>query len=465
MDHQLLSVEDAPEILSFRTAEDEPLWLYMRYPVLYDILSRKYLQAEVLSASRPLGLAALQYMAKAEMHNLFCRRERKSILLYTTSRGIVQDGKYKNQYVDDFMNCFPSLTFSIEHPPLDWKWYANRGNQDIVYNGINLALSSAAAKHTADRRAAQQAKKLFAFVKQKVQYALRLELSADEEDYAIRQCLYEYHRIVLHSQWLLKQALKRKTKLAVIVGGSYSRYAYMIRKLKEAGIRTADLQHGYITNANTVYNYAESLLRKDDIKSAVPDYLLTYGSWWNTQTNLPYRQKIVIGSPFRTNSIKRFQRNSSGKTVVLIGCARNTAEYLALARELCDRLEGYQVIFRPHPAERYEVSRRLNGKTAEYQIDFSPDLYSLLQKTDFLISEISTVLFEAIGLVPHCMIWRTPYSSFILPRSPFQDFTTSDELIRLIQTPAVQEMSASDFWDENWEKNYRRFIADAGGLL
>lgn len=88
------------------------------------------------------------------------------------------------------------------------------------------------------------------------------------------------------AKWIEKQATK-DTRLFIMVGGAYP-FSYPINLiLKNKGIKTADIQHGYITRSNLMYNYSEGIVQHPDVIKGLPDYFLTYGDYWNTQFNCP----------------------------------------------------------------------------------------------------------------------------------------------------------------------------------
>ena len=458
MNYEIFQIEADPQILKYQNEEGEPIWMFMRYIVLYDIMSQKLLNATGINNARHMGKDAIKYLLKATLHNIQFRLNSNSaeIMFYTSSRGVLQDGKYLNQYVDRYAAAINESSVSIEHPPLDWKWHSSRINNNVIYDGPNLALVSALAK--VNKRDVESVEKLFGYVNRRIKKLFGILLDDIESEYVIRLTCYEMLRMNAHARWILKKVTRYKAKVAIIIGGSYSWYYPINRLLKKNGIVTADLQHGYITSSNIVYNYSSELLMTEEVKIASPDYLLTYGKWWNEQSNLPYKEKIIIGNPFRNDMKNRFNLKNKRDKVLLIGCARNTIGYMKLAEELNKVFDTFKVIFRPHPSERYDVQQLIKNKSTSLTVDYDSNLYQLLEETEVVISEISTVLFESIGLVPRIVVWRTEFSQAILPKCPFENFKTIEDLNKLVSYYNNESLCEKHFWDDNWEDNFKKFV-------
>lgn len=456
MENKLLDIESDKKILEYRNADGDPIWMYMRYAVLYDYLTPLFLNASIVHTSRSNGLNAFKYLAKATISNIkhkFIGLEEFDILFYTISRGLTFEDGFFNQYTDYFWQVDVDNCLTVEHSPLDWNWYKKRVNNNVIYNGPNLALVTKFS--TCSKEEEKTVSDLMEYIRNRANQVLNVEFTEDECEQIIQYTIREMVRMRKHALWILKLAKKTNSKLVVISGGTYSRYYPINKILKENGIKTADLQHGYITSSNIVYNYSPAIIECKDIIDASPDYFFSYGEWWNSQTNIPFIKKIVIGNPHREQLKKNYNFACEKTKILLIGCARNTAEYIKMATFLSENIDTYEIYFRPHPSERYETERILL-EGVNIKVDFDPNLYKSLESASFIVSEISTVLFEAIGLVPNIIMWRTNYSKFILEKSPFISFETQEELLGLISKEKQDntELSEFIFWDENWKENY-----------
>jgi hypothetical protein len=233
-------------------------------------------------------------------------------------------------------------------------------------------------------------------------------------------------------------------------------------------IPVAEYQHGAISKGHDGYNVADALLVNTSFHNVLPDYLLTYGNWWSNQTNMPIK-KIPIGNPHFSESTTGLVRSTESRTKVLVlGDGIETDLYLELASRIYGFVQnqGLTVSFRPHPFERDRV--RSMQLPRGVLLDTQADIYPSLIDSRVVISELSTGLFEAVGLSDMVLLWDTEKSRFAFPELPFKSFSTIDELETLLKndTPhhlCSNSIPSSELWEPNWKQNYLRFVEGVVG--
>ena len=263
-----------------------------------------------------------------------------------------------------------------------------------------------------------------------------------------------------YANWFSKRGFKLLLKEDACYGGNGVPVIYAA---KLNNIPVAEYQHGAISKGHDAYNVADALLRNKSFRKVLPDYLLTYGNWWSKQTNLPIK-KIAIGNPHLTQSTMGMVRGSLSRNKVLIlGDGIETDLYLELASRSCSFWEnqGLTVVFRPHPLERNRV--RTMELPRGVILDAQPDIYPSLMESRVVISELSTGLFEAIGLSDAVLLWGTEKSRFAFPEIPFKSFSNIDELETISKfdntyTEDSNSIPASELWKPNWKQNYNDFV-------
>ena len=101
-------------------------------------------------------------------------------------------------------------------------------------------------------------------------------------------------------------------------------------------------------------------------------------------------------------------------------------------------------------------------ETAALYIDSNPDLYYSLRTAHTVVSEVSTGLFEAVGIVDRIFIWDTQKSRFGYPMHPFEKFDSVETLIEKLTDKAYgihnESLKSEDIWSENWKSNYENFL-------
>lgn len=119
------------------------------------------------------------------------------------------------------------------------------------------------------------------------------------------------------------------------------------------------------------------------------------------------------------------------------------------------------VVFRPHPFERDKV--KSSTLPAGVQLDLHSDIYPSLKESNVVISELSTGLFEAVGLVDKVLLWETDKSRFAFPEVPFRSFSSLGELEAILNGgdsdgKEFSTVSAEALWMPNWKQNYLGFV-------
>ena len=180
---------------------------------------------------------------------------------------------------------------------------------------------------------------------------------------------------------------------------------------------------------------------------------------------MPFK-RVVIGNPHFTESIKHIPAgNSARKYILILGDGIETELYLDLAKHVAEiaRRRCMPVFFRPHPIERDRAKQM--GFPLGVELDENSDVYQSFALASTVISELSTGLFEAAGLVDRVVIWNTAKARFAFPELPFPSFTSFSELddSRFIRNQAEaciigSHIAKSKTYAENWQLNYKNFV-------
>ena len=211
-------------------------------------------------------------------------------------------------------------------------------------------------------------------------------------------CVYN-----IYYQNILKY-LSEITPKAVVMTNAYGlRHFATIRGAKELGIKTVELQHGLIGGYHIDYNFA------DQIESGryCPDYLLTFGEYWNETCRSPQSlKKIAIGYryiEFIEKSSKDVVRDAS--TVVFYSTRSNdfadfTCGFADLVKE-----QNYKIVFKYHPMECGKADYpQLRGRDI-IVIDQPTEVHNFLTKYEHHVSVGSTVLFEGAMRGVSIYVW------------------------------------------------------------
>jgi len=104
-----------------------------------------------------------------------------------------------------------------------------------------------------------------------------------------------------------------------------------------------------------------------------------------------------------------------------------------------------------------------SGRFGKVYIDDGEDIYESFSTARAVVSEISTGLFEAIGIVDKIFVLAGPSARFSLPQHPFVEFDGSNDLVEKLADDSIGGPKIEDLnsvWMPNWQDNYMRFLGD-----
>ena len=244
---------------------------------------------------------------------------------------------------------------------------------------------------------------------------------------------------------------------------SYGRYAHLVRWAKEIGVKVGEFQHGLISQAHMAYNYSNKLYDNDQYKAYWPDYILTYGDYWNKQIGIPCK-KYVVGNPhFCTSKQNYFDIYEDKNTVLILSQGTMTKKFVELAIYLSQNLKDYKVVFKLHPTEvyfedRYEVLYKYNN----IEVVKTGDIYEYIAKYEKIIAHTSTVAFEATAFNKRIFILDDEHTKRNMPDTLGMRFEEPLDLVHMLREQDSKEVTYDSeyYFNCNWAENYRNFLND-----
>lgn len=470
---ELLIVEDDSAILDFRCDQTGILvWPQIRVAFLRMMLSDLIYGVKLTgktSATIPVTRAAHTF-ARSVAHNLQYRMTgRCKANICVMADGVANQWvgeQWFNRLAGHFGSACPSDTLLIEDH-FEWRWPFPRHHNHVLLHAPLQAINAIKGRLSVREHHRQRARRLVNLVTQRAQRYLQWSPGQVRHDQLVEMLARK--TASMPSQYAAYLALLERIQPRLLMVGAacYGPAASLIAAAKSQGIVTAEYQHGAVSGGHDAYNFAPAIRDSEDYRRTLPDYFLGYGSWWNEQINAPVK-KLAIGNPHRTAKLAETESGVSQKSDLLILSDGIEFDiYLRLAQQLRDSASGkdLRVVLRPHPLERTRVAALPDSQTCGVVIDTNPDLYASLRTAHTVISEVSTGLFEAVGIVDNIFIWDTQKTRFTFPTSPFQSFGSTAELVDLIQNDAAGRMSTGlidAIWASGWRQNYSEFLDECG---
>ncbi len=470
--YDILEVENHPSLLEFKCAETGLLlWPLVRnrflrsiiFDLVYDTqLSKRY-------SHRNYG-AMLQVIAKSIIHNIkhMHQTQCKVLIMATGAGNVIKNGRWFNRLGDHFAIAANRDTLLIENL-FDCRWPFPRHNAHVLFHTpfkMRGMLAGRIFTKASHRRLAED---LISLARSRAKTHLNWELGDEKSSYLSRFLARQISTLPFLRQNYEQMLELTNATVVIKEEGCYGHSGVLNATARDMGLVVAEYQHGMVSAGHDVYNVAPILKQSNAYKKMLPQYFLGYGQWWNDQINIPVT-KIAIGNPHRTEQSKLFsERHFAKSDILVLGDGIKTEMYLDLAKCLSEKIGKIsRVVFRPHPLECSNVfSTYPNGRIADIRIDNNSDIYESFCSAHTVVSEVSTGLFEAVGLVDRVFIWDTPRARFGYPIHPFVPFSDATDLIEKIcnnREGYLNFQKPNQFWAPDWRKNYLTFLRDIGGV-
>lgn len=464
----LLEIENDPAILDFRCRDTGMLlWPLLRNQFLRTLSSDLYYPGVEVIAPPPAGRyrRALSALPSTLWEN--ARRWNDmhgDIMIMASGAGHFQrDGKSFNRITDYF--AFESMdnTVSIEGL-MDWRVPKDRANPRAYYFLPWQGTIDLLGRVLLRSRHVAAAKELVEYARRRALLMLDQPISDSQAAYLTMLVSAKIARLP-GMQGTYRRLLGRvRPKLVLLEQGCYSDLGVFNVVARDMNIRVAEPQHGLVSTGHDAYSYARVVRESREFRRYLPHDFLAYGDWWSTQINAPVN-KWSIGHPHYTEQRLAVAAPREKRSILFLSDGFEFDKYLDLARDLKARIgDRYDVKMRPHPLERERIFARFDKQAVSgLSIDRGRDIYPSLSTAFAVVGELSTGLFEAIGLADRVFIWATPKAIFSCPDHPFLNFRDVSELAELVLAPAhaVPDVRADGIWAANWRENYRQFIEHA----
>lgn len=467
----LLAIEDTPELLALHCPQTGiPVWPNIRVAFFRQIMADLLFgTGSIDPPAERRSLRAVGVLGRTVAHNMgavFGRRLRSDILLNTEAIGDEwRDGRWFNRYVDPFGDLSSGQAVVMMNM-FEWQWRTPRHNERIFYHAP-IQTGAVLAGRLPRRTATGLAQTVTALACDRARTLLGWDMGEARRAAFARWTARKIAGLPFRYRAYRRLMKLVRPRLLLGLSGCYGSHAPLIAAARDLDIVTAEYQHGAISAGHDAYNFAPAVFESAAYRRTLPQYLLTYGTWWSEQVSAPV-ERIAIGSPSRAARLERMAPVCADRrTVLVLGDGIESALYLDLARAIACAVAGLglEVALRPHPLERSSVLERHGQFVDGVRIDVAPDIYTSFASAHTVVSEISTGLFEAVGLVDRIILLNTAKARFAYPEHPFPVANSVQEAIDMICGATLPMMAKdADLWAPKWQENYKVFIEDNVGI-
>ncbi len=398
-----------------------------------------------------------QKVTDAIFHNINLGSQ-KDILLFTFSRRIKRGNKYISPVTDEIALNLEKSHCIVETPYCEG-YYRPTPIRDIKYFDVWDGVGKEHKIYTPINRGQLRKQLLYIFEQE-----FDIIFTAEEK----RILLININYFIMHRSELMtnyrRVISKINPKLVLYTSAYIGNGVVLTETLKEMGIPSVEILHGYEDDNIVPYNYSEV-----GMNDALPDYIFVYSQIQKDliKWGIPKDNIRVVGYPEgekRSTELLAQKKKNKKKVITIISSLHQSIEkYVNDLAKKIDK-DKYEIVFKLHPAEFGSWKSIYKTLSNEIQIIDSndKDIHYYLANSDFVIGINSTALFEAAFY---------PVDVFILEEEGYQGMKImleakrailvhdSQELVSYITAErSVNNQKVDDFFQRNAIKNINKEI-------
>lgn len=456
---QIIStLESNEKILSFKTKDGLPIWFMVRYEVMLAILN----QNSKLDVASPnvnrSKISRLKTLIFAFFKSpIFIKKEK--IVFFNSGITNIKNSKsnkYFNRVTDSFFFRVKSKALLIEDLASGELRIPRVHEQVYPHLSLIVIAKIFAYFEKGSRDLDQTVSDLIAYIYDELKSS---GLEADREILRREICngLAAYGK----NDGFYKIFLKwKKPKVIFLEDASYGSRLFILLNAKRLGIPVVELQHGFVNEEHIAYRLGSGIATHQLTKLFYPDYFLAYGEFWKESINIP-SQIFNIGNPYLNSEMHKIQTSQSQRRILFLSSAvayKEANRFLLKLVPFAERMK-YKIVLRLHPVEISAIESRYRVLIdAGITISEESNLYVDLSLSEIIIGELSTALFEALGIKnKKKFLFMSSYA-----KSYFNDKITipqvTEDSIEDIFTRDYSESISNYFWSDNWEEKFDSFI-------
>jgi hypothetical protein len=464
-----LNILECDSILSIcDTNKGIPYWFLIRNSVLRSLIGKDIYESSQSFYGRPASRRLGIYESVIHFVRTFWKLSNKRkthVIIFPSESGFYSDdnGVLCNRYVDEFIKVDPDISYFIIGSTAGIRKGAFVG---LPSNYVSMSLIDIIIKFWGYvfQSYYKEVAKSFIF---KINSQCLVSIGVSLDDMEVKSLANQLARRLasLNVESLYYRFLLYVFKPHSILyeEGHYQHRVVLTQVAREMEIIPIEYQHGIIHENHDAYTFSCTIKLNKAYATFLPSYLLTYGNYWHSFCSTP-TALIAIGNPYRESRVANYEKNRwlEEKTgvILVIGDGIDTDRYMKFADALNKEVGiSGKVIFRPHPLERNSIEALIKINEYDFVIDQNEDLYATLMIVDTVVTEMSTVLFEATGIVKNVFSLASQKTGGYYTNIPFDIvYSVSDITSRLINgVTTVRYIEEHEIWANDWQSSYQCF--------
>ena len=454
---QVRALDDIDELRALCFADTAlPLWPFVRWMIASAIQERALGQQAAFSVTTSRSaLTTARVVARAALNGPLRGKHRFDVVIKSSSAGLVvkRAERWFDRITDYFALELPDDTLVLDTARDDGYLTPRTPPHVRCFDTFDFIAAAAARLRRVRHADLVAIDALLALVRE------RTPIPLAEADLARARDALSYQALrlpVLRPLWGRFFA-RTRPRVLLVEDASYGAFAHVMTWARDAGIATAEPQHGVIARSHLAYNYGDGAVADARFARCLPRYLLVYGEAWRAETRTP-SVVVVIGCPHFTETAG-VATASVDAPIVTVSQGICTERMVELTTAVARANPGRRCVFRLHPGEVAMRERYASlASLRNVEVSHGGDIYPLLRAARVVVGHSSTALVEAAGIGASVLVADDDGSRAILPHSVGTWFRTSGELLALVASPPVAAIEPAQFFAPDWRERYRSFI-------
>jgi hypothetical protein len=252
-----------------------------------------------------------------------------------------------------------------------------------------------------------------------------------------------------------------KPNLIFVNCGAYGmQNAILILIAHKNNIKVAEIQHGIISTSAIPYNFAPEFLMNKTYNKYYPDFILTFGNFWNSKMN-NFAKIITIGHPHLTSIINNsYKFNFEKDTLLVVSQPNMNSLLIPIILNLKNNNNYIKISYRRHPKEnlnleQYNLLINNNIKI----IDPKSDIYNDFLSNEYIFGCYSMSLIEAVAFNKKIIILDNEESRKFVPKEVGFWINDHVDILNCMSDNLIYLNNKNEFWNYNFENNLVNFIS------
>lgn len=433
------------------------LWQYVRWYCLVEILYEVTGKGQTNITSMIFQNESAMSLRERIEHQQFLLRK-KDIVVFNHPRR-VKEGKYYRCFVTETLLENLDCSYYVFENAYWGQHFRPAPTKNLKYVNINgLRKIFKVRNEDIDR----QLKKFYKSVIQTFEKDNQIVLSEKLKRNIFNHIYGSYDEICLRTIWAKIVFTIVRPKICIVTSPYPPGMGAIVAEAKKRHIATIEMQHG-IAPGHFFYDY----LYEGTI-DIFPDYIFAYGRHESDMHRYPIeRNRIIpVGYPDLEKRARKCQREKSGKqkTILFISSTEKVVAEYAIKLRRNQRLKDMRILYKFHPAE-YNMTtakdrfQNLADNGVEVIAENKHDIYFYLGQADYVVGNVSTVLYEATEFnVQIYIICGGNYegSAMLYENGYAQLVTSADMLADEILNSVPENKKKDSYFEKNAITNMKR---------